>query len=127
MNIWLFWFAMLVNEYKPEFNDRKVRKMRNLGNVYICGSPFVMSRTDAQSGLYSNLASQGLYNSAVLAEVRGGIKTLACEVDFTASLINYIITISRLKFMESNETTSLQYQKVLCSKAKQIFTSLQAT
>ncbi len=36
---------MLVNEYKPEFYDRKVRKMRNLSNVYICGSPFVMSRT----------------------------------------------------------------------------------
>jgi hypothetical protein len=25
--------------------------MENLGNVYICGSPFVMSRTDAQKGL----------------------------------------------------------------------------
>jgi hypothetical protein len=23
--------------------------MQNLGNVYICGSPFVMSRTDAQA------------------------------------------------------------------------------
>ena len=44
---------MLINEYKPEFYDRKVRKMRNLSNVYICGSPFVMSRTDAQNGLYS--------------------------------------------------------------------------
>ncbi len=43
---------MFVNEYKPEFYGRKVRKMRNLGNVYICGSPFVMSRTDAQNGLY---------------------------------------------------------------------------
>ncbi len=39
---------MLVNEYKPEIYDRKVRKMRNLGNVYICGSLFVMCRTDAQ-------------------------------------------------------------------------------
>ncbi len=27
--------------------------MRDLGNVYICGSPFVMSRTIAQNGLYS--------------------------------------------------------------------------
>jgi hypothetical protein len=27
--------------------------MQNLGNVYICGFPFVMSRTDAQNGLYS--------------------------------------------------------------------------
>jgi hypothetical protein len=27
--------------------------MQNLGNVYICRSPFVMSRTDAQNGLYS--------------------------------------------------------------------------
>ncbi len=44
---------MLVNEYKPEFYDRKVRKMQNLGNVYICESPFVMSRTDAQNRLYS--------------------------------------------------------------------------
>ena len=27
--------------------------MQNLGNVlYICGSPFVMSRTDAQNGLF---------------------------------------------------------------------------
>jgi hypothetical protein len=25
--------------------------MQNLGNVYICGFPFVMSRTDAQNGL----------------------------------------------------------------------------
>jgi hypothetical protein len=33
------------------FNSEKVRKMRNLGNVYICRSPFVMSRTDAQNGL----------------------------------------------------------------------------
>ncbi len=33
---------MLVNEYKPEFGV----------NVYICGLPFVMSRTDAQNELY---------------------------------------------------------------------------
>ena len=51
--MYLFWFAMLVNEYKPEFYVIKVRKMRNLGNVYISRSPFVMSRTDAQNGLYS--------------------------------------------------------------------------
>jgi hypothetical protein len=25
--------------------------MQNSGNVYICGSPFVMSRTDMQNGL----------------------------------------------------------------------------
>jgi hypothetical protein len=25
--------------------------MQNLGNVYICGPPFVMSRTDAQNAL----------------------------------------------------------------------------
>jgi hypothetical protein len=25
--------------------------MQNFRNVYICGSPFVMSRTDAQNGL----------------------------------------------------------------------------
>ena len=48
----LFWFA-IVNEYKLEYvSIQKVRKMQNLGNVYICGSPFVMSRTDAQNGLF---------------------------------------------------------------------------
>jgi hypothetical protein len=46
LTLTLFWFAMLVNEYV-----KKVRKMQNLGNVYIWGSPFVMSRTDAQNGV----------------------------------------------------------------------------
>ena len=27
--------------------------MQNLGNVYICGSPYVISRTDAHNRLYS--------------------------------------------------------------------------
>jgi hypothetical protein len=30
---------------------RKIRNIRNLGNVYIRGPHFVMSRTDAQNGL----------------------------------------------------------------------------
>ena len=51
----LFWFAMFVNEYKLiiycTFQFKKVRKMQNLGNVYIWGSPFVMSRTNAQTGV----------------------------------------------------------------------------
>ena len=55
---------MLVNEYKPEFYDRKVRKMRDLGNVYICESPFVMSRTDAQNGLYSIFKFQRIVQKA---------------------------------------------------------------
>ena len=48
-----FWFAMLVNEYKPEFYVRKVRKMREIWAMFISAgpSPFVMSRTDAQNGL----------------------------------------------------------------------------
>jgi hypothetical protein len=33
------------------FQFKKVRKMQNLGNVYIWGSPFAMSRTDAQNGV----------------------------------------------------------------------------
>ena len=33
------------------FQFKKVRKMQNLVNVYIWGSPFVMSRTDAQNGV----------------------------------------------------------------------------
>ena len=36
---------------KSTFQFKKVRKMQNLGNVYIWGSPFVMSRTDAQNGV----------------------------------------------------------------------------
>ena len=35
------------------FQFKKVQKMQNLGNVYIWGSPFVMSRTDAQNGVDS--------------------------------------------------------------------------
>ena len=42
----LFWFAMLLNEYEIEFMFRKIRNIRNLGNVHI-----VMSRTDVQNGL----------------------------------------------------------------------------
>jgi hypothetical protein len=34
----LFWFAMLLNEYEIEFMFRKIRNIRNLGNVYIRGS-----------------------------------------------------------------------------------------
>ncbi len=52
LNIYLVWFAMLINEYKPEFYVRKVRKMRELGTVYICGFPRVMGITDEQNGLY---------------------------------------------------------------------------
>ena len=33
-----FWFAMLLNEYEIEFMFRKIRNIRNLGNVYIRGS-----------------------------------------------------------------------------------------
>jgi hypothetical protein len=35
------------------FQFKKVQKMQNLGNVYICKSPFVMSRTDAQNRICS--------------------------------------------------------------------------
>ena len=50
----LFWFAMLLNEYEIEFMFRKIRNIRNLGNVYIrnlANVYIVMSRTDAQNGL----------------------------------------------------------------------------
>ncbi len=43
---------MLVNEYKPEFLCQNGSKDGNLGNVYICGLPFDMSRTNVQNGLY---------------------------------------------------------------------------
>jgi hypothetical protein len=44
---------MLVNEYKPDVSMKNVRKAQNLGNVYICGSIFVMSRTYAHNRLYN--------------------------------------------------------------------------
>ena len=44
----LFWFAVLGNEYKLNVSIRKSSKMQNLGNL---GSPFAMSRTDAQNGV----------------------------------------------------------------------------
>jgi hypothetical protein len=46
-----FWFAMLLNEYEIEFMFKKIRNIRNLGNVHIRGPHIVMSRTDAQNGL----------------------------------------------------------------------------
>jgi hypothetical protein len=46
-----FWFAMLLNEYEIEFMFRKIRNIRNLGNVHIRGPHIVMSRTDAQNEL----------------------------------------------------------------------------
>jgi hypothetical protein len=42
---------MLLNEYEIEFMFRKVRNIRNLGNVHIRGPHIVMNRTDAQNGL----------------------------------------------------------------------------
>ncbi len=45
---------MLVNEYKLEFYVRNlVGNLQNLDNVYICGAPFVMTRTDAQNGQFT--------------------------------------------------------------------------
>ncbi len=38
----MFWFVMLVNEYKPDFYVRKVRKMRNFVD-FISGSPLLKS------------------------------------------------------------------------------------
>jgi hypothetical protein len=46
-----FWFAMLLSEYEIEFMFRKIRNIRNLGNIHIRGPHIVMSRTDVQNGL----------------------------------------------------------------------------
>jgi hypothetical protein len=40
-----------------------------LGNVYICGFPFVMSRTDAQNGLY--IIFDGLCFDDLIPVMRG--------------------------------------------------------
>jgi hypothetical protein len=53
---------MLLNEYEIEFMFRKIRNIRNLGNVHIRGPHIVMSRTDAQNGLdfhFSDLDKMG--------------------------------------------------------------------
>jgi hypothetical protein len=42
---------MLLNEYEIEFMFRKIRNIRNLGNVHTRCPHIVMSRTDAQNGL----------------------------------------------------------------------------
>ena len=42
---------MLLNEYEIEFMFRKIRNIRNLGNVHIRGAHIVMSRSDAQNRL----------------------------------------------------------------------------
>jgi hypothetical protein len=42
---------MLLNEYEIEFMFKKIRNIRNLGNVHIRGPHIVMSRTDAQNRL----------------------------------------------------------------------------
>ena len=52
------------------FKFKKVRKMQNLGNIYICGSPSVISRTDAQNGLYSifnRRKSKSIWSADILA------------------------------------------------------------
>jgi hypothetical protein len=38
---------MLLNEYEIEFMFRKIRNIRNLGNVHIRGPHIVMSRTSS--------------------------------------------------------------------------------
>jgi hypothetical protein len=34
----LFWFAMLVNEYRLEIQFKKIRKVRNINNIPMIGS-----------------------------------------------------------------------------------------
>jgi hypothetical protein len=47
----LFWFAILVNEYKLYVSIQKSSKDAKYGQCLFWGSPFVMSRTDAQNGV----------------------------------------------------------------------------
>jgi hypothetical protein len=50
------------------FQFKKVRKIQNLGNVYIWGSPFVMNRTDAQN------AVEIIFKNVVVLEQQGAYK-----------------------------------------------------
>jgi hypothetical protein len=52
---------MLLNEYEIEFMFKKIRNIRNLGNVHIRGPHIVMSRIDAQNGLDFHFKSVKLY------------------------------------------------------------------
>jgi hypothetical protein len=49
---------MLLNEYEIEFMFRKIRNIRNLGNVHIRGPSRCYEQTDAQNGLdfYFNIS-----------------------------------------------------------------------
>jgi hypothetical protein len=47
----LFWFAMLVNEYKLYVSIQESSKDAKFGQCLYLGVPFVMSRTDAQNGV----------------------------------------------------------------------------
>ena len=37
-----FWFAMLLNEYEIEFMFRKIRNIRNLGNMFTLEGPHIV-------------------------------------------------------------------------------------
>ena len=47
----LFWFTMLVNEYKLYISIHKSSKDAKFGQCLYLGVPFAMSRTDAQNGV----------------------------------------------------------------------------
>jgi uncharacterized protein YegP (UPF0339 family) len=66
------------------FQFKKVRKMQNLGNVYIWGSPFVMSRTDAQNGV------------EIIFKIR----------DFTIDIYSRLLTANSKCILKSNGSCS---------------------
>ena len=105
---------MLVNGYKPEFYDGKVRKMRNLSNVYICGSPFVMSRTDAQNGLYS------IYN--VNRELFSMFVYVSTEVVNVIKINQSTLTMTSPLRRHGHAYTFESFQAIQMEACKRVFT-----
>jgi hypothetical protein len=74
---------MLLNEYEIEFMFRKIRNIRNLGNVHVRGPHTVMSRlaepmrrTDLTSTLNSKRAKHKLKHHLISLEIIYGVHFL---------------------------------------------------
>jgi hypothetical protein len=88
----LFWSAIFINEYKLEFQFKKVRKMRNSGNVYVRGLLFAMSKTNVENRLYSIFKASSLterinFTHACIVWLNWAKFTTACLYTYISALI----------------------------------------
>jgi hypothetical protein len=68
--------------------------MQNLGNVYIWGSPFVMSRTDAQNGVDIIFKSYSSGEASHIATGHAICKFLTDDLHYS---IIYLLTLQSYK------------------------------